>query len=212
MKELYYIRGDKKNPESVKQALLDKGGINNLSLYFNIEDRIYYIDKDSQITFADDYTQLGKLIISFGTELQLSKEIINTKKLYYVKGNVKHPERVEKILLKIGGKSLFNYGFNLEDVIYYVGSDNNICYAPIDSQAGGILLSYGIELKLEEIFEPGDKVLVSYNGYWELSIYSHTTPNGQFHCCGLLYDECHHYEPWMKKYLGTDTPWKDMIK
>lgn len=127
------------------------------------------------------------------------------KDLYYIRGNKENPESVKQALLNRGGNLILNHNFDEEHYLYYINSDNIISYASIYSQAGEILLSHGTELKLiepEETFEPGDKVFVSYNGYWEFSIFSHTTPEGHIHCCGVLYDECHHYEPWMKKYLG----------
>lgn len=137
MKELYYVIGDSRKHNCIKQTLLNKGGIDDLDLYFDSEDVIYYINEESKIRCAIDM-ELKKFILYYGTELK-----------------------------------------------------------PIEP---------------EETFEPGDKVFVSYNGYWEFSIFSHTTPEGQIHCCGVLYDECHHYEPWMKKYLGTTIAWKDFVK
>lgn len=80
-KELYYIRGNKENPQGVRQALLNKGGIDEFDLKFDSEDILYYIDKYSKITFLYDGSQFADIIISFGTKLQPvepteSKEIL----------------------------------------------------------------------------------------------------------------------------------------
>lgn len=136
MKELYYIRGNKKNPQSVKQALLNKGGIDDFYLEFDSEDLLYYIDKDSKITFTRDGTQSGEIIMVFGTELE-----------------------------------------------------------PV------------------EILKPFDRVIAKCrNGLWTTNFYSYRTQYGMFKCGNDVYDECHHYEPWMDEFVGTDTPWDEFHK
>lgn len=140
MKELYYIRGNKENPQGVRQALLNKGGSDDLGLYFNTEDRIYYVCKDSEITFANDDTKLGKLIMYFGIELQ-----------------------------------------------------------PVEP---------------EETFEPFDKVIGRFGnkGTWTVSEFSHK--KDKFYYCGgaFSFTECHYYEPYMKKYIGTNVPFEEFKK
>ena len=72
MRKLYYIRGDSGAPNCIKQALLNKGGINDLCLCFDIVEGIYYIDKESKIRCAGD-EKFKNIIIEFGTELQPGK-------------------------------------------------------------------------------------------------------------------------------------------
>ena len=138
MKELYYVIGDSRKPNCIKQTLLNKGGIDDLDLYFDSEDVIYYINEESKIRCAIDM-ELKKFILYYGTELK-----------------------------------------------------------PIES---------------EETFEPFDKVIVKFRGKGDLAVDTFSHKKGKWFYCGLvLYYECHHYEPWMKKYLGTNTPWNEFEK
>ena len=71
MKELYYIRGSKTNPEEVKQTLLNKGGIIGSSFTFNDPNGLYYISKNGIIEYtANSNNQINRLLLEYGTELK----------------------------------------------------------------------------------------------------------------------------------------------
>lgn len=93
-------------------------------------------------------------------------------------------------------------------MLYYIDKDYNIAFSTEDTQEGQLIIHFGTELKLEEIFKPFDKVIVRYsNGFWTNNFYSYKTKYNTFRCGNDLYEECHLYELWMEKYIGTDTPW-----
>ena len=140
MKELYYIRGNNENPQGVRQALLDKGGIITIEHLFVFESDFYYIDKDYKIKCVGDDTQLGKLIMYFGIELQ-----------------------------------------------------------PVEP---------------EETFEPFDKVIGRFGNKGTCTVSEFSHKKDKFYYCGgaFSFTECHYYEPYMKKYIGTNVPFEEFKK
>lgn len=75
MKTVYYSKGDTSNPKNVKQALIDKGGIDKVKLSYDREDNIYYISRDLTILCTHKDSDLADFIINYGTELCVSEEI-----------------------------------------------------------------------------------------------------------------------------------------
>lgn len=69
MKELYYIISGYDKPEHVRQALLNKGGIDDVGLCFDMVGHLFYIDKESKIRCAGN-DEIKKFIIENGIELQ----------------------------------------------------------------------------------------------------------------------------------------------
>lgn len=141
MKELYYIRGSKVNPLDVRQKLLDKGGIDDLGLYFDGQGLLFYINTESKIRCACNM-EVEKFILEYGIELK------------------------------------------------------------------------SVEPEQEENFEAFDKVIVKFRdkGYWTVDTFSHQ--KGKWFYCGggISYSECHKYESWMEKYLGTNIPFEEFEK
>lgn len=128
--------------------------------------------------------------------------------LYYIRGNKKCPKSVQQALLNKNGIVTDNLSYENENMLYYIDQDNNITFSTEDTQEGQLIIHFGTELKLEEIFKPFDKVIVKYgNGSWTTTLFSYKTQSGKFRCGNDVFDECHLYEPWMEKYIGTNIPW-----
>lgn len=133
--------------------------------------------------------------------------------LYYIRGSKTNPEGVKQILLDRGGNLLIKYSFDEEYCLYYINSNNTISYASVYSQAGDIIQCYGTELKPKESFEPFDRILGRCGeGKWGIDIFMAITYDKYMECIGATYTECHKYEPWMKKYIGTNIPYEKFKK
>lgn len=210
MKELYYIRGNKENGNAAIQALLDKGGTLDDNL---IENDLYYIDNDGEIKAVAEYGPIGQLLIYYGIELKPNK-------LYYIIGNKTNPEGVKQALLDKGAILNPNFNFDCDKNLYYIGKSLRVQTENILTYDGKLIQKYGIELQPveivepEETFEPFDKVIIRFRneGDWVVDTFSHK--KGKWFYCsgGISYTECHKYEQWMNKYLGTNTPFEEFKK
>lgn len=70
MKTLYYIKGSEKNPEGVKQALIDAyPELQNINLYKYNEEKFIYFVWDNEIRLADSTQEMYEIVTGMGTEL-----------------------------------------------------------------------------------------------------------------------------------------------
>lgn len=76
MKELFYIKGDSKNPEDVVDALLEKypNAITTCFGSFNDEEYLYYVNESNDIVETHYESHLGEILKRFGTEIFPKKQ------------------------------------------------------------------------------------------------------------------------------------------
>ena len=135
------------------------------------------------------------------------------KELFYCRGSKENPEGVKKALEAKGGKTGLNIKCDNERLVYYIRS-GEIDWAEDASSEGLTVIEYGTELQpvVGETFKPFDRVIVSDRASeWRAAIYSHKSRE-YYSCNGVLFEECHLYEDWMEKYLGTNTPFNEWKK
>lgn len=139
------------------------------------------------------------------------------KELYYIRGDKFNPIGVQEALVNAGGIVETLFSFTDYKGLYYIGKNSKIAYTKDgDNEITILLKEYGTELQPvkpmmeREFFYTFDKVIAKCtNGFWTTDFFSYKTKDGLFKCGSDVYDECHHYEPWMDKYLGTNTPYEE---
>ena len=156
-----------------------------------------------------------------------TKQQVNMEKktLYWIRGNKYNPEGVKKALKAKGIRAWPGTVCNLPDYIYY-GVEGQYAESTENISTKCILRRCGIELQPipKETFKPFDKVIVRKGTCtqqrWKVGLFSHEglrpcktgSIEHYYVCVGSIYQECHHYEDWMAKYLGTETPFEDFRK
>lgn len=142
------------------------------------------------------------------------------KELYYIRGDKFNQIGVQEALVNAGGIVEVRFSFTDDKGLYYIGEDSKIAYTiDGDNEITRLLKEYGTELKPvepmmeREFFYAFDKVIAKCtNCFWTTDFFSYKTKDGLFKCGNDLYEECHRYEPYMKKYIGTNTPYKEFEK
>lgn len=137
------------------------------------------------------------------------------KKIYYIKGNFDDADNIEQALRNKGGiLDTVNF-FGYKDILYYIDTNNIIQQVKYDSPEGKIIREFGTKLKPVKPKKPSKtsgKVIgkIKSNSTWTLvDMFKYTIDDDTFIFIGSEYAECHKYEPWMKKYLGTNTPYEE---
>lgn len=92
--ELFYIKGNPKNPEDVENALLEKypNAITTCFDSFNDEEYLYYVNERNDIVETHYESHLGEILKRFGTEIfpkekQEFQEKIMYQAVYKLQGN-----------------------------------------------------------------------------------------------------------------------------
>lgn len=92
MKKLYYIKGNEKNPEGVKQALIDVcPELQNTDLYKYNEEKFIYFIWDNEVRLADSTQEMYEIVTGMGTELLpkvIKKCEVEEKIMYQALGNL----------------------------------------------------------------------------------------------------------------------------
>lgn len=85
MKELFYIKGDPKNPEDVEKALLEKYPDAIITCFdsFNNEKYLYYVNESNDIVEAHYDSHIGEILKRFGTEIFPKKKQEFEEKVMY---------------------------------------------------------------------------------------------------------------------------------
>lgn len=144
----------------------------------------------------------------------------NRKTLYWIRGDEKRAGLLRRAFEKRGVNTTLVSGLDGENTVYY-GCAGYYCEeCGDDSLTGYIVRSCGVELQAEaeEEFEPFDKVIgKKMNGTWRVDIFRQLNDGcvgeyNKYDCIGKTFDEIHLYDPWMKRYIGTDTPFDEWVK
>ena len=139
------------------------------------------------------------------------------KTLYWIRGSKKNPEGVKKALKAKGIQIWPETVCDCSDYIYY-GVEGHTADSTRLTSTIIILSQCGTELKpiVEETFKPFDKVIVRDDGEeWNIDFFNRMgNPSDVLPYKGMRtqWKECHLYEDWMAKYLGTDTPFEEFRK
>lgn len=92
MKTLYYIKGNEKNPEGVKQALIDVcPELQNIDLYKYNEEKFIYFIWDNEVRLTDLTQEMYGIVLGMGTELLpkvIKKCEVEEKIMYQALGNL----------------------------------------------------------------------------------------------------------------------------
>lgn len=233
---LYWIRGNGKNPKGVKKAMEEKGIIitdNDIVWLMNIH-VIFYGCEGVHFCYVDDDSFVGCVIRSCGVELQPIEEP-KFKDGDFIIDDAEEGSPGYAILKGDFDDGMFE---SYADIDYDGIFDRTPEHKWDTAFAGWRLMTEEekqhfldvmhqngkdwdaenkrvIDWKQEETFKPGDMVIVrDSTGYWKIDFFSHYDEESPypFRCVASIWEKCHHYEPYMEKYLGTGTPFEQWEK